>query len=386
VCEVYKNVTRYQMSNNSCNEFVPTIIDTRPLLPRLALELTALKQECERAWPEFKRHPVHAAARAAAAAISRSRRVLLAPHVLAALTTVGIVVGTVVLMERALAIVIGHRKPDEVTTREITVMLDLTPAQKTSESESIGRNSSGRVGFRQGRGEGFGEVKDKSKGGGGGGAGEKLPQQTGKLAPPSNVLAAIPKTPTTHIASLPVAGMDIDPALWKDIKAPVFGDPRSTSTASSKGPGEGEGMGTNRGLGIGDGDGPGFGPGSKGNTGGGEKQTGCCGESGGGGDNTSPEKRIFRGAEVEQRARLLLKPEPQYSEDARRNQISGTVMLRVVFASDGQVQQIRAVQTLPFGLTERAIAAAKMIKFVPAMKGGRPVSMYMQLEYNFNLY
>jgi hypothetical protein len=52
----------------------------------------------------------------------------------------------------------------------------------------------------------------------------------------------------------------------------------------------------------------------------------------------------------------------------------------------GQVEQIRAVQSLPFGLTERAIAAARQIKFLPATKGGRPVAVYMQLQYNFNLY
>ena len=69
-----------------------------------------------------------------------------------------------------------------------------------------------------------------------------------------------------------------------------------------------------------------------------------------------------------------------------KNQITGTVMLRVVFSSNGDVVQIRAVRTLPFGLTERAIAAARQIKFVPAVKSGRPVSVFMQLEYNFNLY
>jgi hypothetical protein len=61
-------------------------------------------------------------------------------------------------------------------------------------------------------------------------------------------------------------------------------------------------------------------------------------------------------------------------------------VLRVVFTSAGEVSQIRAVNTLPFGLTERAIAAARQIRFLPAMKGGHPVSVYMQLEYNFNLY
>ena len=61
-------------------------------------------------------------------------------------------------------------------------------------------------------------------------------------------------------------------------------------------------------------------------------------------------------------------------------------MLRVVFSSAGEVSQIRAVRTLPYGLTEKAIAAARQIKFVPAMKSGHPVSVFMQLEYNFNLY
>jgi TonB family protein len=196
-------------------------------------------------------------------------------------------------------------------------------------------------------------------------------------------MAAIPKAPPVHPLSLPVAGIDIDPALWKDLKAPVYGDPRSNSDVPSKGPGEGGGIGTNKGLGIGPGDGNGYGPGHQRNMGGGDPETGCCGSGGSEGDNAN---RIFRGREGEQRARLLTKPEPQYTEEARRNQISGTVELRVVFTSTGEVAQIQALRTLPFGLTEKAIAAARLIKFVPAMKGGRPVSVHMQLEYNFNLY
>lgn len=94
--------------------------------------------------------------------------------------------------------------------------------------------------------------------------------------------------------------------------------------------------------------------------------------------------RVFSGKEVDQKARVLSKPEPQYTEEARKNQISGTVVLRAVFTSSGEVTNITARAGLPYGLTERAIAAAKQIKFVPATKDGRPVSMYIQLEYNFN--
>ena len=117
--------------------------------------------------------------------------------------------------------------------------------------------------------------------------------------------------------------------------------------------------------------------------GGGSRAIGCCGN--GGGPNGSLD-HPFTGSQVEQRARLLTKPEPQYTDEARKNQIIGTVRLRVIFSSTGEVVQIRALDTLPFGLTERAIAAARQIKFIPAMKGGQPVSVFMQLEYNFHLY
>jgi len=96
--------------------------------------------------------------------------------------------------------------------------------------------------------------------------------------------------------------------------------------------------------------------------------------------------RIFSGREVDSKARLLSKPDPTYTEEARKNQISGTVVLRAVLSANGQVTNINAVSGLPNGLTERAIAAAKQIKFTPAMKDCHPVSMWMELQYNFNLY
>jgi protein TonB len=66
--------------------------------------------------------------------------------------------------------------------------------------------------------------------------------------------------------------------------------------------------------------------------------------------------------------------------------VTGSVVLRVVFSRSGEVTNIRAVHSLPFGLTERAIAAARLIRFRPATRDGNPVNVYMQLEYNFNLY
>jgi TonB family protein len=59
--------------------------------------------------------------------------------------------------------------------------------------------------------------------------------------------------------------------------------------------------------------------------------------------------------------------------------------LRCIFAADGRVRNIKVIKGLPNGLTERAIEAARLIKFIPATKDGKPVSMWMQLEYNFDL-
>ena len=95
---------------------------------------------------------------------------------------------------------------------------------------------------------------------------------------------------------------------------------------------------------------------------------------------------LYTGKDVEKKARLGMKPEPRYTEAARKNQVTGTVVLKAVFTSAGNVSNIRTVSSLPNGLTENAIAAARKIKFIPAMKDGHYVSMWMQLEYNFNLY
>jgi tetratricopeptide (TPR) repeat protein len=95
---------------------------------------------------------------------------------------------------------------------------------------------------------------------------------------------------------------------------------------------------------------------------------------------------IYSGKDVTTKARILFKPEPGYTEEARQYQTTGTVVLKAIFAGDGKVRGIVAVSRLPHGLTAMAIRSASQIKFIPATKDGHPVSMWMQLEYNFNLY
>ncbi|HEV2880767.1 MAG TPA: TonB family protein [Pyrinomonadaceae bacterium] len=95
---------------------------------------------------------------------------------------------------------------------------------------------------------------------------------------------------------------------------------------------------------------------------------------------------IYTATEVTTRANILSKPEPLYTERARSNGISGTVRLRMLLSFDGRVRQIRVLKGLGGGLTEMAINAARAIKFTPATKDGRPVSQFVTIEYNFNVF
>jgi TonB family protein len=371
-------------SDRPTYEYQPTIIETRLLIERLVIQLAFLKSELKRSWIDFKSDPATFVSRSRRDLLRRLKKLLTTPHAVAALVTAIITVALVVDGALWIEKVVQPRQAaEELDERpEVLAMLNLE-RPCCSDYEVDGH---GRVGIHRGTGEGSGALPKPAGGGGGGGNRNPTPEQAGELPQPSTIPAPIPVVPPTNPPALPVAGIDIDPALWKDLKAPVYGDPRSTSETPSKGLGEGEGIGSNNGTGVGEGDGAGFGRGYTRNTGGGYGMNGCCGDGAGGGGPGSGGSGTLWSNQVEQRARLLFKPEPQYTEEARRNQVTGTVMLRVIFSSSGEVVQIQAVRTLPFGLTERAIAAARQIKFVPAMKGGQPVSVHMQLEYNFNLY
>ncbi len=80
------------------------------------------------------------------------------------------------------------------------------------------------------------------------------------------------------------------------------------------------------------------------------------------------------------------KPIPGYTDAARRENIEGMVKLRVEFRADGTVGEIGVIEGLPAGLTEKAIDAAKKIKFEPAEVDGVPVPSTKLIEYTFAIY
>jgi TonB family protein len=373
-------------------EYHLTFVDDTGLTRRLMTELKEVAHHSELTWPEFKRDPFGYSRRFIVGYSTLVWRFFSSRNVaIATSTALAVVLGFVIVF-----VVVGRQQSkNALALKENDLIIEqlINPDEIPAEIEedkpdkAIGTGQGGRVGFNKGKGEGSLPKPAKAGGGGGGGQQDALPTQQGRIPPPSEIPALIPTTPPARPALLPVAGINIDPALYKNLPYDRFGDPRSQSTATSAGPGTGNGLGKGTGAGIGEGDGQGFGPGRDRNMGGGDARDGGGGAGGGTGNNALDyANRIFKPSEVNSKARILSRPEPQYTEDARKNQVSGTVVLRAVFSSSGQVTNIRTVSGLPHGLTERAMAAARQIRFSPATKDGRPVSQYIQIEYNFNLY
>jgi len=90
-------------------------------------------------------------------------------------------------------------------------------------------------------------------------------------------------------------------------------------------------------------------------------------------------------SEVSSLPRVLHSPRPPYTDAARNNGASGTVILSVVFLGNAKIGDVKVIQSLPDGLTDQAIEAAKRISFEPAMKNGRAVSVRGNVEYQFTI-
>lgn len=84
--------------------------------------------------------------------------------------------------------------------------------------------------------------------------------------------------------------------------------------------------------------------------------------------------------------RILTKPRPGYTEEARLNSVQGSVILKVTFEANGTIGPIEVVKGLEQGLTEMTTEAARKITFTPARQNGTPVSVTRQLEYHFSVY
>ncbi len=79
--------------------------------------------------------------------------------------------------------------------------------------------------------------------------------------------------------------------------------------------------------------------------------------------------------------RIIEQPLPELPQNHSTQTVQGTVVLRIQFLNFGEIGEINRVKELPGGITEKAIAAAKRIKFEPEKKDGKPVTVVKEIQY-----
>ena len=232
--------------------------------------------------------------------------------------------------------------------------------------------------------------KDEKKGGGGGGGGneDKKPPSRGVDAAQMRSEPLMRPSVTMHQLENPAIKVQMTTVGDKPkTEMGPYGIKSSTSDDPSDGTGRGGGQGTGLGGGQGSGNGTGKGTGDGSGSGSGSGNGNGSGTGNGSGrDNDAPTVPEKPKAPAIEKLVITSKPRADYTEDARKNQISGTVRLRVTLAPSGQVTNVSVVSGLPYGLTEKAIAAARLIRFTPEKRNGVPVAVNKVVEYNFNLY
>jgi TonB family protein len=207
-----------------------------------------------------------------------------------------------------------------------------------------------------------------SESGGGGGGGDLSKLEASKGKPPKFDLNQV--TPPQAVIKNPDPKLVVDqsiavpPIIKMDTSQTQVGDPLSKVLMASNGVGAVSGVGIGSGGGIGSGSGRGLGPGSIAGTGGG----------------------VFRVGGGVSAPVVIYKPEPEYSEEARKVKHQGVVLMAVIVGPDGRPRDLRILRPLGMGLDEKALDAVKTWRFEPAKKDGVPVAVLVNIEVGFNLY
>lgn len=214
-------------------------------------------------------------------------------------------------------------------------------------------------------------------GGGGGGARQKTPAPKAERTGTHSLSSPLPeRTPPPEPAPpKPEPPKPLEAKVLPPVMAPIAkaaSDEKTTEGVMkevpaqpepSQGAGVGGGAGTGRGTGLGEGDGAGVGDGSGGGMGGGPYRPGS-------------------GVEP---PRLLREVKATYTDEARRQNITGSVDMEITIRRDGTVSDVRILKGLGGGLNERAVAAVRQWRFAPARMKSTPVDVIVEVSMEFTL-
>ncbi|HZS46727.1 MAG TPA: energy transducer TonB [Blastocatellia bacterium] len=87
----------------------------------------------------------------------------------------------------------------------------------------------------------------------------------------------------------------------------------------------------------------------------------------------------------DQRLTLIWQARPNYTEQARINNITGAVSVMAAFEANGNVSHCKVIQGLGFGLDENAVDALQRVLFLPEIQNGHFVSVFHRVKLNFVL-
>jgi TonB family protein len=77
--------------------------------------------------------------------------------------------------------------------------------------------------------------------------------------------------------------------------------------------------------------------------------------------------------------------EAEYSDEARRAGVEGTVLIELTVSETGMPADIRVLRPVEMGLSERAVQAVSQYRFRPALKDGKPIAATINVEVSFHL-
>src|ERR1051325_11491820 len=77
--------------------------------------------------------------------------------------------------------------------------------------------------------------------------------------------------------------------------------------------------------------------------------------------------------------------DPKYTDTARKAHVAGVVIVEAVIDKSGNVDRVKVLKGLEFGLTDQAVEAVKQWKFKPGTLNGEPVDVIFNLTVNFTL-
>ena len=194
----------------------------------------------------------------------------------------------------------------------------------------------------------------------GGGGGQKGPTPVTRGNPPKFAPTQLnpPKAPPLEQPkiSVPVT-VDVQQNIrMAKSDVPQFGMPNSPLVGMSMGNGNGSGLGSGNGVGIG--------PGGGGGMGGGLRRIG--------GGVSAPV--------------VLFAPEPEFSEEARKAKVAGNVLVYLQVDAAGRPTHVRVLRGIGLGLDQKALEAVRLYRFKPAIEGGHPVAVEMNVEVSFQIF